>query len=312
MQEIPNFLIKMLSEQYEKTDLTRIINGYNVNRKVSLRANSLKTNIEKLRNELEKNNIDYKEVNWYKDGLIIENAKEEDIQKLSIYKNGEIYLQSLSSMLPPIVLEPMEKEDILDMAAAPGGKTTQIAAISKNKANITAVEINKIRIEKLKYNIEKQGAKVFIMAKDSRQIDNFFKFDKILLDSPCSGSGTISIYDKNLNKYFTENLIEKSVKTQEILLKKAIQILKPGGKIVYSTCSILKQENEDILEKVLKNPDISIEPIKINSKIGINPIEIAKIDEIPQLPTTIPGTLCVCPTELYEGFFVAKLVKKNK
>ena len=90
-------------------------------------------------------------------------------------------------MLPPIILEPKENIDILDMAAAPGGKTTQIAMITNNNSNITACEMNSIRLEKLKYNVEKQGAtSVYIMQTDSRKINDFFKFDSILLDAPCS------------------------------------------------------------------------------------------------------------------------------
>ena len=100
--------------------------------------------------------------------------KEDKIRSLDIYKNGEIYMQSLSSMLPPIILNPKENMDILDMTAAPGGKTTQIATMLKNKSNITAIEMNKIRAEKLKYNIEKQGASsVYIMEQDARKIDDF-------------------------------------------------------------------------------------------------------------------------------------------
>lgn len=186
------------------------------------------------------------------------------------------------------------------MTAAPGGKTTQIAALTNNEAHITACEMNNIRIEKLRYNVEKQGAKsVYIMQKDSRNIDNFFAFDQILLDSPCSGSGTINIEDKNLNKYFTEKLIEKSVKSQKALLRKAIKILKQGGTMVYSTCSILQKENEEILKDI----------IATNTNIQVVPIEFQGKEEVPCLPTKIAGTMCVRPTEYYEGFFVAKLKK---
>ena len=216
-----------------------------------------------------------------------------------MYKNGEIYLQSLSSMLPPIILKPQEGADILDMAAAPGGKTTQIAALSKNKAHITACEKNKIRAERLKYNVDKQGANVFIMTKDARYIDDFFSFDQILLDAPCSGSGTININDNNLKNIFTQKLIERSISLQLALLKKAIKILKPGKEMVYSTCSILSCENEEILKKVLSN-----------EKAEIIPIDFKGIEHIPVLPTKIEGTLNVCPNELYEGFFVAKIRKK--
>ena len=219
---------------------------------------------------------------------------------MSIYKNGEIYLQSLSSMLPPIILEPKERTDILDMAAAPGGKTTQIAALTNNKAHITACEKNKIRAERLKYNIDKQGATcVFIMEKDSRYIDNFFSFDQILLDAPCSGSGTLDFKDQNIEKYFTKQLIERSAVTQKNLLRKAINLLKPGHEMVYSTCSILECENEEVVASILKDGKTEIEPISFEG-----------IENLPLLPTKIPGTLCVKPTDLYEGFFVAKIIKK--
>ena len=209
-------------------------------------------------------------------------------------------MQSLSSMLPSIILEPKEGIDILDMAAAPGGKTTQIAALTNNKAHITACEKNKIRVERLKYNVDKQGATcVFIMTKDSRFIDDFFSFDQILLDAPCSGSGTLDFNNANVEKYFTKQLIERSTTTQKTLLKKAINLLKPGHEMVYSTCSILSCENEDVIESILKD-----------RKAKIIPIFFEGIKSLPVLPTKIPGTLCVCPTELYEGFFVAKIRKK--
>ena len=164
-------------------------------------------------------------------------------------------------MLPPIILNPKEGADILDMAAAPGGKTTQLAAISNNKAHITACEINNIRAERLKYNIEKQGAScVYIMQKDARTIDDFFSFDQILLDSPCSGSGTINT-EKEVN--ITKNFIDKISKTQFNLLKKAVKILKPGSEMVYSTCSILYEENENNIEKILKEHNVKIVPIKL-------------------------------------------------
>lgn len=297
--ELPDFLIKDLKEQYGDEITQKIVQGYRAKRKATLRVNTIKATGEKVRSELQKNNINFEDVSWCKEALIIKDALEKDIENLEIYKNGEIYLQSLSSMLPPIILNPEEGKDILDMAAAPGGKTTQMAALTNNKAHITACEMNNIRIEKLKYNIQKQGAScVYIMQKDSRNIDDFFSFDQILLDSPCSGSGTINIENKNLSKYFTPKLIEKSVKSQMALLKKAIKILKPGGTMVYSTCSILEKENEEIIKNVL-----------MQNKVEIVPIELNGTEQIPLLPVKVEGTICVCPTEYYEGFFVAKIKK---
>ena len=294
------FLEVMLKEQYGIETAKKIINGYLTKRKTTLRINTIKSNIEEIKNKLQESKIEYEEVPWSKETLIIKNADEKSIQEMEIYQDGKIYMQSLSSMLPPIILEPKEKTDILDMAAAPGGKTTQIAALTNNKAHITACEKNKIRAERLKYNVDKQGATcVFIMPKDSRFIEDFFSFDQILLDAPCSGSGTLDFNDSNIEKYFTKQLIERSTKTQKTLLKKAISLLKPGHEMVYSTCSILACENEEVVESILKE-----------GKTEIIPISFEGIESLPVLTTKISGTLCVCPTELYEGFFVAKIRKK--
>ena len=289
---IPQFLKEMLVNQYGQETTKKIIKGY-VKKVVTIRVNTIKTDKQEIIDKLKNAQIEFDEIKYNNNALIIRNKNEEDLRKLDMYENGEIYMQSLSSMLPPIVLEPKEKENILDMTAAPGGKTTQMSAMTDNKAYITACEKNKIRAERLKYNLQKQGAKmVNVMQEDARKLSDYFSFDKILLDAPCSGSGTENV----LNAKFTEELIERSVKTQEELLKKALKILKPGGEMVYSTCSILKQENEDLLKKFLKKLKIEIMPINLT-------------DEIPMLPTTLKGTVCVCPTEIYEGFFVSKIKK---
>lgn len=293
--ELPLFFIEKIEKQYGKETAKKIEEGLLEEKPVTLRVNTIKSSLEKVKNELEKNNIEYEFLEWNKDALIIKNVREDEIRKLGIYENGEIYLQSLSSMIPAVVLEPKEKENILDMTAAPGGKTTQIAAIAENKVFITACEKNKIRYDRLKYNVEKQGVKnINIMQEDSRKLSDYFSFDKILLDAPCSGSGTENVFTPN----FSEYLIQKSSKVQEELLTKSLTILKPGGEMVYSTCSILKEENEDIVKKVLKKFKAQIIPINVPQNI-------------PVLPTSIDGALCVCPTKYYEGFFVVKILKKS-
>ena len=296
---IPNFLYNLLLKQYGE-DLTNIIiDGYAQKRPLTLRANTLKTNAEHIKQVFDSMQISYQEVPWYQDAFILEKISEKEIKELDIYQNGEIYLQSLSSMLPPLVLSPKDNENILDMAAAPGGKTTQMLALSENKAYITACEKNKIRAERLQYNLHKQGAnRVNVMIKDARFLDDFFSFDKILLDAPCSGSGTISIFDKKLESTFTEALVKRSSKTQTDLLKKAITLLKPGHEMVYSTCSILSKENEEIIKKFI---DLK--------QIEVLPIDSTFFSNATLLPVSIAGSLCICPYALYEGFFVAKLKK---
>ena len=298
-ENVPEFLYQLLLKEYDKDITNKIVEGFLSNRNTTFRVNTLKVSVDYIKQKLNEFKIEFKQVSWNENAFIIEDIKENEIRELDIYKNGEIYLQSLSSMISPIIVNPKEGENILDMAAAPGGKTTQMANLSNNKAMITACEKNKIRAERLKYNLEKQGAsRVSVMLKDARKLDDFFSFDKILLDAPCSGSGTINLNDINLEKTFTKELIDRSIKTQKELIRKAVKILKVNGELVYSTCSVLKEENEKVVEEILKMGNIEIVPI--NEK---------EFKDIPLLPVSVKGTMCVCPTKLYEGFFVAKLKK---
>lgn len=292
---VPEFLKEKILKNYNEEYLELITKGYNIDRPVTLRINNLKTTKEEVLNIFKDNNIEYEEVKWYENALIIKNVKEDIITKLDIYEKGYIYLQSLSSMLPPLFMNLKENSQILDMAAAPGGKTTEMAAISNNTIMITATEKNKIRSDRLKYNIEKQGAKkVQILNEDARNLNEYFIFDEILLDAPCSGSGTLT---NNNIENFNEDLVNRSINFQKTLLTNAIKHLKTGCEMIYSTCSILKEENEEVLNYVLQNNDIEIIPIK-------------QIEGLPYLPVTIPGTICLYPNELYEGFFVSKIRKK--
>ena len=290
---LSDFLKSELIKEYDNSD--EIINSYNKKRYLTLRVNTLKSNISEVKEIFNKNNIKYKNTSFYEEAFIILNKNLNDIIKLEIYKEGKIYLQSLSSMIPPLFLNPKENENILDMTAAPGSKTSEIAALSNNTCLITAIEKDKIRCERLKYNLEKLGVKkVNVLNCDANNLDEFYSFDKILLDAPCSGSGTLT--EDNINN-FNKLLVEKSVKRQKKLITKAINLLKKDGILVYSTCSILKEENEEIIEEILKT----------------NQVEIINIDtskyEFPFLKTTIEGTICLYPNEYFEGFFIAILKK---
>lgn len=299
-QKIPVFLYEKLLKQYNNELTNEIISGY-IKKKTTIRINSLKTDINSVMQELNNNKITYQTLPWFENALVLDECLEKQLEELKIYKEGYIYLQNLSSMIPPLVLNPQANEIILDMAAAPGSKTTQLATLSNNKALITACEKNKNRAERLKYNIEKQGAKkINVLVKDSKTLDDYLKFEKILLDAPCSGSGTIDLNNPKLSEIFTEDLIMRSAKTQLALLKKATNLLSSKGEIIYSTCSILKEENEDIINEILK--DESIELVSLSEDM---------FKDIPLLPVSIKGTICIKPTAYYEGFFIAKLKKKK-
>ncbi|MDO4482924.1 MAG: RsmB/NOP family class I SAM-dependent RNA methyltransferase [Clostridia bacterium] len=295
---VPDTLRGMLLHQYGEALTDEIISGF-VSHPCTLRANPLKHSIDEVKAALTDAAIPFEEVSWYSDALILPRGTEQDVQNLPIYNQGGLYIQGLSAMLPPLVLGAVPNETILDMAAAPGGKTTQLFSLSGGKALITACEKNKIRAERLRYNLDKQGAsRVGIMQQDARTLDDFFSFDKVMLDAPCTGSGTLILEEGQPQRTMTKDWVAKTVKTQKAMLRKALKLLKKGHEMVYSTCSILQCENEGVLNEVLKETGAKIVPID-------QPL----MEALPSLPVTIPGTLCVKPTNLAEGFFVAKIRK---
>ena len=299
---IPELLTSLLESQYGPETAARIAEGYTHQRPVTLRVNPLKANRAQVEEQLTQAGIAWENVPWYEDAMILRGVREDAVQALPVYELGGVYLQNLSAMLPPLVLMPKAEETILDMAAAPGGKTTQMAALSGNQALITACEKNKIRAERMQFNLQKQGAtRVGVMTEDARRLDDLFSFHKILLDAPCSGSGTILLTEGEPQRRMTRDWLNKTAATQTAMLQKALRLLKPGGEMVYSTCSILRMENEDVVSKCIA---------KANAEVL--PIEHEMLRHVPQLPVSIPGTLCVCPDELHEGFFVARIRKKKK
>lgn len=300
-QALPSFFETMLAGQYSAEDAGRILAGCRVRRKTTLRANTLVSSRDVVARRLEDEGVGWAPVSWYSDAFIIADDAVARVRSLDVYENGSVYLQSLSSMMPALALNAQPGEDVCDMCAAPGGKTTQIAALTQGQAYVTACEMHAPRAEKLEYNLRKLGARnVTVMRTDARRLDDFFSFDRILIDAPCSGSGTLFAGDSKLPKRFTPALVEKVQRSQRALLAKGLKLLKPGGTLVYSTCSVLACENEDIVSAALRDA-------KRAAAYEVKPIGMFNGNDVPMLPTSLEGAVVICPTELYEGFFMAKI-----
>lgn len=308
-----------------------------VRRPVTLRANTLKATSDEVSSSLTDAGMSFERVAWYDDAFIIEpNVRERALWDLPIYREGGVYLQSLSSMMPPLLLGPRPGADVLDMCAAPGGKTSQMAALAGGSAHLTACEMSAPRAEKLSYNLGKLGARnVNVMRIDARRLDEFFSFDQILLDAPCTGTGTYRMGDARAIKRMTSTLLSKTVRSQRALLDRALTVLKPGGTLVYSTCSILPQENDEQVAAALKRhrdcklvslasesngiegsrsqkepaaQDGSGEPLQL-PETARSLIDAVETGAVPVLEGTLTETLTVCPSRLYEGFYMAFIRK---
>ena len=300
MASIPAFLLDALTAQYGEARTAEILRGYACRRPVTLRVNTLKATPAQVLAQLTQAGLSAAPVAWSAEAFVLPAGSEHVLEALPLYERGEIYLQSLSSMLPPLFVQPQPGENLLDMAAAPGGKTTQMAALSGGKALITACEKNAIRADRLQFNLTRQGARaVNIMRQDARLLDSLFKFDKILLDAPCSGSGTLLLEDGEPQRRMTADWLAKTAKTQKVLLQKALSLLPKKHEMVYSTCSVLQMENEDIVQSAVSMGICEVVPI-----------EHPFLTDVPLLPTKVDGVVCVKPDERFEGFFVAKLRRK--
>lgn len=298
---LPAFFDEALKASYSAADVERIAAGLAQRRATTLRANALLTTRGELAAALDAAGLSWEEVPWYGDAFVLGSIPASALWELDAYKEGRLYLQSLSSMIPPLLLEPAEGDEILDMCAAPGGKTTQTAALGGRRCYITAVEMSAPRAEKLEFNLARQGAGgVNVLRQDARRLDSFLSYSKVMLDAPCSGSGTLWLGDPKLDKRFNPGLLAKVRKSQAALLDKALQLVKPGGLLVYSTCSVLKEENEQQLSAALARASK-------RASYELEPVELAGGECIPTLPSTLDGALTVCPTALYEGFFACKV-----
>ncbi len=306
-RHLPQKFVENLYDNYSPITVDKILLGMTDDRYVTLRVNTLKYDIQNLMKDFKELNIKFERVPWYNDALIIKNAREKDIQKLELYKNGYLYIQSLSSMIPPLVLAPKPGEMALDMTAAPGSKSTQMACLMENKGYILANELDKIRVEKLKYNVEMQGASIIevMNGRGEKLGENFEqKFDKVLLDTPCSGEGRFIATKPMSYKNWSEKTINDLTKMQKKLFASACKALKSGGELVYSTCTINKQENEFILDWALNNFDLKLVNIDIDIKNAIN-------GDNSGLNRTIDKSIKILPSKYMEGFFVSKFINNS-
>ncbi|RLE46888.1 tRNA methyltransferase [Candidatus Woesearchaeota archaeon] len=274
----------------------------------SIRINTLKATIKEVISRLQKNWI-LEQIPWCKEGYWLEHKKGRlDIGNTLEHTLGYYYVQEAASMIPPIVLDPKENDVVLDMCASPGSKTTQLAQYMNNKGLIIANDIKGDRLAALGINLQRMG--VYNTAVTLMQGQNYEKtgmiFDKILLDAPCSGTGTIRKSVKTI-RMWNPDTIKRIAGLQRKLTRTAWKILKKGGTLVYSTCSTEPEENEAIINWLLENnKDAKIEEIKLNIKKSPPILSFGNKKYNPE----ISKCLRIWPQDNdTEGFFVAKIKK---
>jgi len=322
---LPQAFWDRIEKIYSAEDIEIIKAWYNTEkRKTSFRVNTIKTNETDLLELLKENNLEVTKVPYIENCYVLENGTEKDLWELELFENGKIYIQQIASQIPVQFMDLQENTKILDTTAAPGSKTSQIAAITKNTSEIIAVDNNAIRIDKLNYTLKKQGVKRSLVFKtDARKVheplgeylelqgwsvnDTAQYFDNILFDAPCTAEWRFNLNKEKSFGFWSETIFKKAYRLSKSILEEIIPMLKVGGTLVYSTCTLAPEENEAITHFILSNyPDMELVPVTIdasNMRPGIKQFgkQVYRKEVV--------NTLRCLPSPETEGFYIAKFRK---
>jgi 16S rRNA (cytosine1407-C5)-methyltransferase len=276
----------------------------------SVRINTLRGSRTNTLDRLKKSGWSGAPYDWMPDGYSIESSLTE-IRDSPLISEGMIYIQNAASWLPVIALEPRANEDILDVCAAPGGKTSHIAAVTNNRARIWANDNSRPRLAKLRANMDRLGAKaerytLYDAAMLARKLAGQ-QFDKILLDAPCSGEGLMNLDNDADFASWSIAHIKRLEKLQKRILLQSWQLLKPGGTLVYSTCTMAPEENEAVIDYLLrKREDAQTQPFEVKMP---NRVPAVSAWNGKSFNPETNKVMRLVPSDYIEAFFVAKLKK---
>jgi len=301
MKKYPEFKEKFI-ERYSKLTNFEKFKEYSTKKQdKSIRVNTLKIKTS----EFKLKEFELKQIPWCKEGFWV-SGERTDLGNLIEHGLGYFYIQEASSMVPCLVLDPNENDFVLDVAAAPGSKTTQLAVMMKNNGLIMANDCSYRRIKALSANLQRCGvSNTAVTIMDGLNLKGY-SFDKILLDAPCSGTGTIRKSPNTIIEW-SPGIIRKLAGIQKKLIRNSFENLKVGGVLVYSTCSVEPEENEGVVSYLLDNFDNAVlEKIKLKMKSSSPILEFENY----KYNKEVSKCLRIWPQDNNsDGFFVAKIRK---
>ncbi|MFW6036164.1 MAG: 16S rRNA (cytosine(967)-C(5))-methyltransferase RsmB [Halothermotrichaceae bacterium] len=298
----PEWLVKLWLKEYEYEETRRLCRYNNTAPDTIIRINRLKYSDKEVINELKENNIVVRPTTVPGFYRIKQSGK---ITELPFYEKGGFIVQGAAAGLAGYILNPEPGMKVLDMAAAPGGKTTHIAQLMNNKGSITALDIYGHKLKLLKENCQRLGVKnVNVIKNDARTYTSKNRYDMILVDAPCSGLGLIRQKPEiKWNRSYKD--IEELRQIQLQIMNNAVGLVKTGGEILYSTCTLSRQENQFVVEKILDRYNEKLKLIDISNDLKEIGLENKFKIQNRMLEIFPPDTDT-------EGFFIAKFKKYNK
>jgi 16S rRNA (cytosine967-C5)-methyltransferase len=290
------FLVKLFIKQYGFESTEEILKGLNYKPDVTVRVNTLKLTYKEIWEKLIENGYNIEK------GYVFPNAiriiKGKNIENNLLFNQGYITVQDESAMLPASSMDLTQNLKVLDLCSAPGGKATHIAELMENTGHISAFDIHKNKLSLIEENLKRIGITNTTCEVIDATIytENLFECaDRVLMDVPCSGLGIIRKkpeikWSKHINK------LQGLVETQRKIMENASKYVKKGGVLLYSTCTLNKEENEDNIDWFIEShPEFKIEPVFYGKYNNINYSD--------------KGYATILPNEYMDGFFIAKIIK---
>lgn len=278
----------------------------------SFRINTLKITLEKAHELLKERNIAFEKAAFCDYAISVDRTHAQEILKSDLVSQGLLYSQGLQSMLPVLILDPKPGERVLDLCAAPGSKTSQMAMHMNNEGFLKANEPIRERFYRLKSVLELTGSKAQLSWIDGRRMGKIVAevFDRILVDAPCSSEGRFNLSEPKSFAYWSIRKIKEMSHKQKGLLLNASRMLAPGGSLVYSTCTFAPEENEEVVDWFLRKTENRFEPAPITIE-GVKSYPAFVHWQKDQYDARVKNTLRVFPGERMEGFFIAKFVNSH-
>lgn len=282
---------------------------------VGARVNTLLARREEVFEQLRYSGFTLHHVTWYADAFWVPPDQRDALLASHWVREGLVYVQNLSSLLPPLMLSPKPGERVLDLCAAPGGKTLLLAAMVGAEGEIVAVESVRNRFFKMRENLQRHGASfVKTVHAEGEWLWKRWKgqFDAILVDAPCSSEGRFRTDDPSTYRFWSLHKIADMARKQKSLLYSAIQCLKPGGRLVYSTCTLAPEENEAVVAHALKKFGETIETLPLPLELE-NEGMVEALREWNGRPfaEALRHARRVLPSALMEAFFLC-LIRKQE